>query len=84
MYFNEEHFNKSTEELNESQALHILIIINQLKNKADELLGEEKAEFRAGRRTVEHIFNLFLEKILQKTLHDPTSLSSFAEDPFPT
>ena len=43
------------------------IILNRLKSKAEELLSEEQAGFRAGRSTVEQIFNcrVLIEKHLQ-------------------
>jgi exonuclease III len=43
------------------------IILNRLKSKAEELLAEEQAGFRAGRSTVEQIFNcrVIIEKHLQ-------------------
>ena len=43
------------------------IILSSLKAKAEELLGEEQAGFRAGRSTVEQIFNsrVLIEKHLQ-------------------
>ena len=43
------------------------IILNHLKAKAEELLSEEQAGFRAGRSTVEQIFNcrVLIEKHLQ-------------------
>ena len=43
------------------------IILNRLKRKAEEILSEEQAGFRAGRSTVEQIFNIRIlnEKCLQ-------------------
>ena len=43
------------------------IILNRLKSKAEELLADEQAGFRAGRSTVEQIFNcrVMMEKHLQ-------------------
>ena len=43
------------------------IILNHLKSKAEELLSEEQAGFRAGQSTVEQIFNcrVLIEKHLQ-------------------
>ena len=43
------------------------IILNHLKSKAEELLSEEQAAFRAGWSTVEQIFNcrVPIEKHLQ-------------------
>ena len=43
------------------------IILNRLKNKAEELLAEEQAGFRPGRSTVEQIFNcrILMERHLQ-------------------
>ena len=43
------------------------VILNRLKSKAEELLAEEQAGFRAGRSTVEQIFNcrVLIEKHLQ-------------------
>ena len=43
------------------------VILNRLKSKAEELLSEEQAGFRAGRSTVEQIFNcrVLIEKHLQ-------------------
>ena len=49
------------------------ILLNRLKAKAEEILSEEQAGFRAGRSTVEQIFNcrLMIEKHLQhqKDIH---------------
>ena len=44
------------------------VILNRLKNQAEEHLAEEQAGFRAGRSTVEQIFNcrLLIEKHLQQ------------------
>ena len=43
------------------------VLLNRLKNKAEELLSEEQAGFRAGRSTVEQIFNcrILMEKHIQ-------------------
>ena len=43
------------------------IILNRLKKKAEEILSEEQAGFRAGRSTIEQIFNIRIlnEKCLQ-------------------
>ena len=43
------------------------ILLNRLKPQAEEIIKEEQAGFRAGRRTTEHIFNLRIlcEKYLQ-------------------
>ena len=35
----------------------LLVILNRLKDKAEELLTEEQAGFRQGRNTVEEVFN---------------------------
>ena len=45
----------------------LCIILNRVKAKAEELLSEEQAGFRAGRSTVEQIFNcrVLIEKHLQ-------------------
>ena len=43
------------------------LILSRLKPQAKEIIAEEQAEFRAGKRTTEHIFNLRIlcEKYLQ-------------------
>ena len=43
------------------------VILNRLKPKAEEVIAEEQAAFRAGRSTTEQIFNLRIlcEKYLQ-------------------
>ena len=43
------------------------IILNRLQPQAEEIIAEEQADFRAGRSTIEQIFNLriFCEKYLQ-------------------
>ena len=43
------------------------IILNRLKPKAEKIIAEEQAGFRAGRSTIEQIFNLRIlyEKYLQ-------------------
>ena len=54
------------------------IILNRLKSKAEELLSEEQAGFRAGRSTVEQIFNcrVLIEKHLQ---HQRTLFHNFID-----
>ena len=54
------------------------IILNRLKTKAEELLSEEQAGFRAGRSTVEQIFNgrVLIEKHLQ---HQSTLFHNFRD-----
>ena len=43
------------------------IILNKLKPKAEKIIAEEQADFKAGRSTTEQIFNLHIlcEKDLQ-------------------
>ena len=43
------------------------IILNKLKPKAEKIIAEEQADFKAGRSTTEQIFNLHIlcEKYLQ-------------------
>ena len=50
-----------------SSLLHLHKVSCRLKTKAEELLSEEQAGFRAGRSTVEQIFNcrIIIEKYLQ-------------------
>ena len=47
------------------------IILNRLQPQAEEIIAEEQAGFRAGRRTTEQIFNLRIlgEKYLQRNLY---------------
>ena len=55
----------------------LCIILNHLKSKAEELLSEEQAGFRAGQSTVEQIFNcrVLIEKHLQHQ-RDLSTISS--------
>ena len=45
----------------------LLVILNRLKAKAEELLAEEHAGFKSDRSTIEQIFNrrVIIEKHLQ-------------------
>ena len=48
------------------------VILQRLKPKAEEIIGEEQAGFRAGRRTIEQIFNLIT--MSEKYLHHQQNL----------
>ena len=49
------------------------VILNRLKGKAEEILAEEQAGFRARRSTTEQIFNvrLIIEQIIEQKRPDP-------------
>ena len=53
--------------ISHASKIMLRIILNRLKSKAEELLSEEQAGFRAGRSTVEQIFNcrVLIENHLQ-------------------
>lgn len=45
------------------------ILLNRLKQQAENIIAEEQEGFREGRSTVEQIFNLFCEKYQQYQIH---------------
>ncbi|GFR71232.1 endonuclease-reverse transcriptase [Elysia marginata] len=53
--------------INHPSKVMLRVILNRLKPKAEEILAEEQAGFRAGRSTVEQIFNcrILIEKHMQ-------------------
>ena len=61
------HNYKTISLISHSSKVMLKIILNRLKPKAEEIIAEEQAGFRAGRSTTEQIFNLRIlcEKYLQ-------------------
>ena len=53
--------------ISHSSKVMLKVIVNRLRPKAEEIIDEEQAGFRAGRNTTEQIFNLRIlcEKYLQ-------------------
>ena len=54
-----------------SSKVMLKVVLNRLKPQAEEIIAEEQAGFKAGRRTTEQIFNLRIlcEKYLQHQLN---------------